>query len=94
MLAQQRQIVAVECDVQRSDRHGAFRLLDELTDALGQRHAAALNADQQQVFHALVVLDDLMRNALDGTAHRRFVHNVSLFAELHGALSFSGKNNA
>ena len=68
-----------------------FRLLDELTDALGQRHAAALNADQQQVFHALVVLDDLMRNALDGTAHRRFVHNVSLFAELHGALSFSGK---
>ena len=90
MLVEQGEVVAVEGDVQRA--HGQLRpllLRDQRADALRQRHAPALDADEHQVLRALIALDDLVRDALDGAAHRRLVHDLCLSAKFHGCSSFA-----
>ena len=64
LLSDEREVVAVERDVERPDRHlGALVLEDRGSDPSCQRHATALDADEQQPVGARLLLDDLVRQA-------------------------------
>src|SRR5215471_8896511 len=55
-------VVPIERDVERADGDGSlFNPTQDLSQALSQRHAAALDADQTEIVGAVVLLDDLMR---------------------------------
>ena len=61
LLGDHREVVAVERDVERPDRDlGAFVLGDGGGDPTGERHATALDADEQETFGARLLLDDLV----------------------------------
>ena len=58
------QVVAVEVDVQRTYRHGGALVFgEESGEAVGQRHAAAVDAHQQQAAGAAVALQDFVGDA-------------------------------
>ena len=61
------QVVAVHRDVERADRHVVpLDGGDPLGDPLGQRHAPAGDAEQDEVLGALVALEDLVGDAGEG----------------------------
>ena len=66
-MADRGKVVAIEGDVERSDRH--FGLLDaaqDLGQPLRQRYSATLDADETEVGDAIVLLDNLVRQANQG----------------------------
>ncbi len=64
LLRDQREVVAIEGDVERPDRHLCPLVLeDRRGDPPRERHAATLDADQQQAVRARLLLDDLMGEA-------------------------------
>jgi hypothetical protein len=70
------QVVAVERDVESAGRQVvAGDLAQRAGDALGDRHAAAADADQGEVFDALVALDDFVGDAGEGAADAVRVHD-------------------
>jgi hypothetical protein len=67
LLGDERQIIAVEGDVQRADREpDPLVLLDGGGDAMRQGHPSSLDADQSQALGAGLLLDYLMRDTDDG----------------------------
>src|SRR5438552_15535442 len=56
-------VVAVESDVELAERELLARpLLDESAEALGERDAARVDADQRDRVEVVVALDDLVRD--------------------------------
>ena len=96
LLGDQRQVVAVEGDVEGADRdRRAFVLRDRRRDPTGQRDAAALDADQQEAIGAGLLLHDLVGQAhgrpadlIRGhdltAAHRSFPASLGLVGGLTG----------
>lgn len=69
LIREGREIIAVERDVEDADRWLlALDMLDIGSDALRNRHAARADAHNDDVVHALVALDNLMRDAREGAA--------------------------
>ncbi len=69
LLGDQRQVVAVEGDVERANRDlGALVLEDRRRQPVGERDAAALDADQREPLGAGLLLHDLVRDAGDRAA--------------------------
>ena len=72
-------VVAVEGDVELSERQFlAGALLDELADALGDRHPARVDPDERDRVEVLVPLDDLVRDAGERPPDRLFVEQDTL----------------
>jgi len=68
------QIVAVEGDVELSAGNtGAFGLVDEALEAVGQLDAAPLDADQHQVVGSAPALDDFGGHAHQRSAERALI---------------------
>ncbi len=66
-----RQVVAVEADVERADRNlGALDLEDLRGEYLGERRPSGHDADEREVLRALVGLEDLVRDPGDGSRDR------------------------
>ena len=82
------QVVAVELDVEHA---GIDRALldagDQLAQPLGQRNAAALDADQRQVFAAVALFNNLVGQAHQGALDLRGGHQPALDAQ-GGCLRF------
>ena len=77
-------VIAEEGDVERAHRDGhALVGLDGLGDASRQRHATALDTHQCQVVRAAVLLDDLVADAHQRSAHLVGGHDL---ASAHAAL--------
>src|SRR5437899_2258241 len=72
------EVVAVERDVDDSERDGrtGLDLVDGPADALREVHAARPDADERQVLGALVVLEDLVRDADQGALDAERVHHL------------------
>src|SRR6476661_2919140 len=63
-----RQIVPVKLDVENSRIHGTFLdAADEFSQSLGQRHPAAFDTDEGQVFASIALFDDLVCKAHQGS---------------------------
>jgi len=87
------EVVAVEADVEDSGVDGGLLDgLDELGEALGERHAAALDADEAEVGAAVVALDDLVGEANEGALDLGGGHEAALLAKagIGGRLSGFG----
>ena len=68
LLGDERKVVAIEGDVERSDREAdPFVLLDRLRHPSRKRDAAALDADYGEALRAGLLLYDLMGNSNDGS---------------------------
>ncbi len=81
-VGQEGEIVPVKADIQTAAGNGAaLDAPDIVADALGDRLAPAADADEDNVFHAAVLLDDLMGDAHERAAKRDLVHDLGL--ELH-----------
>src|SRR5262249_48595377 len=71
------EVVAVKGDIQSTDGDRLlFNLLDQTGQTVGQRDATALDADQHQVFHAVIFFHDLMGQADEGTLNFRARHEA------------------
>mgnify|MGYP000370441348 CR=1 FL=1 len=67
LIREGREVIAVERDVEDADRRLlALDMFDIGSDALRNRHAARADAHNDDVVHALVALDNLMRDAREG----------------------------
>ena len=83
----QTQIVAVETDVDTADGDvGLFDAADVITDAFGNRAAAAADAHQHYVLRALVLFHDLMGDTHQGAVQRRLVHELGFLSHLRHLL--------
>ena len=72
-------VVAVEGDVELAERELLARaLLDERADALRDRHAAGVDADERDRLEVLVALDDLVRDPGKRPADRLLVEQDPL----------------
>ncbi len=79
-----REIVAIECDVQRADRNiHAVDAAHGASNALGQRNAAAADADQRQAARAAAFFDDLVGEALQGAVDFGRGHQLRFFDDAH-----------
>ena len=77
------EIVAVELDIEHAGVDGLMLdVADEFGQALGERHAATLDADEAEIFCAIIFLDDFMRETNEGALDFRAGHEALLFAEL------------
>ena len=84
LLGDQREVITVERDVERPDRHlDAFVLADRVGDPPRQRDATTLDPDQQQAVGARLLLDDLV-----GEADRRATDLVGGHDPASGHRSF------
>jgi hypothetical protein len=82
------QIVAIEGDVQGADLDGpGLDALDGGRDTPREGEAARGNAEEDEVISAFVALDDLVRNARDGTADIGVVQDDLRHADLLPRLS-------
>ena len=64
------QVVAVHRDVEAAHGHlGALDLADQVGEPVGQVDATGRDAEQDEVVGALVVLEDLVRDAAQGPGH-------------------------
>src|SRR5579885_3359476 len=94
LLLAERQVVAVERDVQLADGHlRLLDLLDPLGQPVGEVHAAGADADQREPLGPAVALEDLVRDPGQGAGHLAGVHDQPLgrFALLlHGGRPDSG----
>jgi len=80
-----REIVAVEADVENTGVDGVLlNLGDEGCEALRKGDAAALDADEAKIFAAVVLLDDLVGQADEGSFDLGGRHEAALLAELRG----------
>src|SRR5262249_29077758 len=80
------EVVTVERDVQRADRQrGAVDASDLLGEPLGQGDAPRAQADERHVLGAVVLLEDLVRDASQSTVEGRFVEDFGFLAELRRA---------
>ena len=69
------QVIAIQRDVERAGRHlMAGDFLQRPGETLGDRHAARAHADERNVVHALVALDDLVSDAGERTADAIRIH--------------------
>ena len=69
LIGERREVIAVERDVEDADRRLlALDMFDIGSDTLRNRHAARADAHDDDVVHALVALDNLMRDAREGAA--------------------------
>jgi hypothetical protein len=63
-----RQIIPVKLDVENSSIHRTFLdAPDEFSQSLRERHSAALDTDERQVFASIALFDDLMREPHQGS---------------------------
>ena len=86
-------IVAVEADVERAHRGTlALDLLDLGREAVGEGLSAANDANHLDVLRALVVLDDFVSDARDGTLHGLLVHDDGLEPWLSHGTPFKKKD--
>ena len=86
------QIVAIELDVEHAGIDGAlFDAGDELAQAFGQRNAAALDADQRQVFAAVALLDNFVGQAHQGALNLRGGHQPALHTQGRYSCFFAHK---
>ena len=70
------QVVAVQRDVERPDRHvDASDLLEARRKPLRERHAARADAREREFFDAAVALDDFMRNTRKRARHALAVYD-------------------
>ena len=78
-----RKIVAVKADVEHARIHRMLLdLRDQRAQPLGQRNAAALDADQPDVVAAIVLFDDLVRQPHQRALDLGGRHQPALFAYL------------
>src|SRR5712692_3921760 len=69
--AADRDVVPVERDVDGAELDlGAREVLDQATEALGERHPARVDADERDLVELGVALDDLVRNAVERPVER------------------------
>ena len=62
-IGNEREIVPIKRDIQFSDRDaGALDLFNVFRQTLGERDAAGLDADETEIFGAVILLDDLADN--------------------------------
>ena len=81
------EVVAVQRDVERADgRASALECLDGSREALGERDATRLDADEHEALEATVALDDLVREACERPAHAFLVEDDAAAAFGEGAL--------
>ena len=72
-------VIAIEADVQAAERNvDTLDLLDRLGELLCQKVAARDDADQSEVFTALVALEDLVRDAGHRSVDGGLVHDDRL----------------
>ena len=86
------QIVTVERDVQLTDRQ--LHTVDARNvpgQPARQRHAARVDADQAQVVRAVVLFEDLMRDAHERAVDGGRIHDLCLAFELHSDASVHRK---
>ena len=58
-----REIIPIKCDIQNANRRlFAFDLFNLICNALGNRYTAGTDSYSNDIFHALVFLDNLMGN--------------------------------
>ena len=70
-------VVAVERDVHGPERHGgSLDVTQDRRELFGQRYAAGLNPDDDNVFETAIALDDLVRDAHQGPANLVAVHDL------------------
>jgi len=82
--ADSRKVVAIERDVEHADgRPVTFEVRDFIGHALGERHAAAANADEKQVARAVVFFDHFGRQTSQRAIDARAIHDASLLDEVH-----------
>lgn len=75
-----REVVAIEGDIERAD--GDFDAIDAahgLGDAIGERNAAATDADEGKVAGAAALLDDLVGETLHGAVDLGSGHELRFF---------------
>jgi len=95
------QVITVKGDVQDADRYGlAFDLFDLAGNPLRQRHAAALDANQADIFQALVAFEDFMGDPGQGPVDCSAVHQDCFVChgcsllDCHESLESDGKKIA
>src|SRR2546428_1430358 len=73
------EVVAVERDVDHAERNrrSGLDLVDGLADALREVHAARADADQRQTVGTFVVLEDLVRDADEGSLDTERIHHLA-----------------
>lgn len=87
-----RHVVTVEADVELAHGGGALDSLDLIGELLGDVCAATHDADEGDVASPLVVLDDLVGDAGEGSRHRRSVHDGRLGCDLFHVAPFTKKD--
>src|SRR5688572_21258539 len=76
------EVVPVEGDVERADRHrGPVDGRDLGGQPLGERHAAGPQADEGELLGAAVLFEDLVRDAGEGAVEGDVVENLRFFAQ-------------
>ena len=76
-IGNEREIVPIKRDIQFSDRDaGALDLFNVFRQTLGERDAAGLDADETEIFGAVILLDDLVGNTHKRPLHGGFVHDL------------------
>ena len=84
-----RHVIAVEADVELSHgRTDSLNVLDLGCKLLGYVNATTDDANERKIGGTLVVLDDLVGNAGEGSRHRRLVHNDRLGSKLFHTAPF------
>lgn len=79
-----REIVAIESDIESADGHvDAIDAAHGLGDALGERHAAAADADEGEMLRASAFFDNLMGQAAQGAVDLRGGHQLGFFDDAH-----------
>lgn len=76
-IGNEREIVPIKRDIQFSDRDaGALNLFNVFRQTLGERDAAGLDADETEIFGAVILLDDLVGDTHKRPLHGGFVHDL------------------
>ena len=84
------QIIAVELNVQGARVHLVlFDARDQLAQSLGQRYAAALDADQRKIFASIALLDNFVSQTHQGALDLRGRHQSALGAQSGLILGFA-----
>ena len=91
-IGDEREIVPIKRDIQFSDRDGnALDLLNIFGQPLGERNAAGLDADETEVFGAVILLNDLVGDAHKRPLHGGLVHDLRFEGHCHTSFPSSGQ---
>ena len=76
-IGNEREIVPIKRDIQFSDRDAdALDFFNIFRQTLGERDAAGLDADETEIFGAVILLNDLVGNTHKRPLHGGFVHDL------------------